>query len=598
MIPDVTPPTTLDLASSLRLPAAEAIAQKYAFVGRSGSGKSYAAMRLAELMLDVGAQVVALDWVGIWWSLRLARDGRGPGFPHVYIFGGESADVPLEPTAGKLLADLVVDRRISAVFDLMHFRKADRTRFATAFAEQLFHRKKTSRSPIHLFLEEAQAYLPQFVKGEDARMVGVFEDIGKVGRNYGIGNSIITQRPQAVNKDVLNQAEVLLAFQTSGPQERKALQGWIAENASVSETKLTDELPSLRTGECWVWSPSWLRSLAKHQISRRITYDASSTPTQAAGKLVAPKALSPSELENLGTEIASTLERQRENDPSALKQRIADLERQVKAGAPSEAQQKRVSELRDQVAELQKALKLKTEDAINRLAPILAGLAREREQLQNIATVLAQASPRVMENQPRMSESDRQQRTPAVVTPPSQHKRTITERLVAAGTSELNAKQTLMLRALRTCRERLGIEQLTRPELAAFSNQSPKSSAFDVNLRALSQGGYVSYPASGIVQLTDMGSAIAGTSDDTPSNLVDALCKYALSESQAKLLRVLEHQPHQSFTRQALADHANRSATSSAYDVDLRQLSRFNVITYPEKGMVALHPRMRQWCQP
>jgi ABC-type dipeptide/oligopeptide/nickel transport system ATPase component len=39
----------LQLAESLSLPADEAVTQKYGFIGRSGSGKSYAAMRLAEL---------------------------------------------------------------------------------------------------------------------------------------------------------------------------------------------------------------------------------------------------------------------------------------------------------------------------------------------------------------------------------------------------------------------------------------------------------------------------------------------------------------------------------------------------------------------
>jgi hypothetical protein len=203
----VSAPKALKLADDLALPSDEAVTQKFGFIGRSGSGKSYAAMRLAELFLGVGAQIICLDWVGLWWSLRLAANGKAPGFEHVYIFGGEHADVELRPESGALMADLVVDKHISVVLDVMHFRKAERTRFATAFAEQFFHRKKTARTACHLFIEEAQAYLPQMVRGDEARMVGVFEDIGKVGRNYGIGNSLISQRPQAINKDVLNQIE-------------------------------------------------------------------------------------------------------------------------------------------------------------------------------------------------------------------------------------------------------------------------------------------------------------------------------------------------------------------------------------------------------
>ena len=325
----------LKLADTLLLPADEAITQKYGFIGRSGSGKSYAAMKLAELFLgSAQAQIIALDWVGIWWSLRLARDGKHPGFEHVYIFGGEHADVDLRPESGALMADLVVDKHISVVLDVMHFRKAERTRFATAFAEQFFHRKKTARSACHLFIEEAQAYLPQMVRGDEARMVGVFEDIGKVGRNYGIGTSLISQRPQAINKDVLNQVEVLLAFQTNGPQERKAIAGWTAENTNAGAAMM-QELPKLHVGDALVWSPQWLRVAEKIHIEPRDTYDASSTPTQQA-KAIKPKTLAKADLEQLGEEIQATIEKQKADDPREFRKQIAALKRQLASGsAPS-----------------------------------------------------------------------------------------------------------------------------------------------------------------------------------------------------------------------------------------------------------------------
>jgi hypothetical protein len=326
----------LKLADDLSLPADEAVTQKYGFIGRSGSGKSYASMKLAELFLDNGAQIIALDWVGIWWSLRLAADGKAPGFEHVYIFGGEHADVALQPESGALMADLVVDKHISVVLDVMHFRKAERTRFATAFAEQFFHRKKTARTACHLFIEEAQAYLPQMVRGDEARMVGVFEDIGKVGRNYGIGSSLISQRPQSINKDVLNQVEVLLAFQTNGPQERKAIAGWTAENTDAGAAMI-QELPKLHVGDALVWSPQWLRVAKQVHIAERVTYDASSTPTQKA-KAIRPKTLAAADLAQLGEQITATIEKAKADDPRELRKQIAELKKQlaVKTSAPAE----------------------------------------------------------------------------------------------------------------------------------------------------------------------------------------------------------------------------------------------------------------------
>jgi hypothetical protein len=230
--------------------------------------------------------------------------------------------VDLRPESGALMADLVVDKHISVVLDVMHFRKAERTRFATAFAEQFFHRKKTARTACHLFIEEAQAYLPQMVRGDEARMVGVFEDIGKVGRNYGIGNSLISQRPQAINKDVLNQVEVLLAFQTNGPQERKAIAGWTAENTDAGAA-LVQELPKLHVGHAQVWSPQWLRTAKQVHISKRITYDASSTPTQKA-KAIRPKTLAPADLAALGEQITATIEKAKADDPRELRKQIAE----------------------------------------------------------------------------------------------------------------------------------------------------------------------------------------------------------------------------------------------------------------------------------
>src|SRR4051812_42011687 len=125
------------LADGLALPI-EAVAKKFAFMGISGSGKTYGAGRLVEQLLEHGAQTVIVDGVGIWWGLRLAADGKGDGFANVYIFGGDRDDIPLEPTAGALIADVIVDSRISVVLDVSEFTGAEQRRFVTDFAVQLF----------------------------------------------------------------------------------------------------------------------------------------------------------------------------------------------------------------------------------------------------------------------------------------------------------------------------------------------------------------------------------------------------------------------------------------------------------------------------
>src|SRR4051794_14879338 len=81
------PVKKLELAPNLALPI-DAVTKKFGFFGQNGSGKTYGAMKLAELMLDAGAQIVVIDPVGKWYGPRLAADGKTPSGIEIPIFGG------------------------------------------------------------------------------------------------------------------------------------------------------------------------------------------------------------------------------------------------------------------------------------------------------------------------------------------------------------------------------------------------------------------------------------------------------------------------------------------------------------------------------
>jgi hypothetical protein len=178
------------ISDDLRLPR-DVVTQTLAVIARKGGGKTYFGQLLNEGMLEIGAQTIAVDSVGNWFSLRIGRNGRSPGYD-VYVFGGEHGDLPLTPDSGARIAQLVTKKRISCVLDVSAFRKGERKRFCAAFAEELFHLKKSQRSPLHLFLEEAQKLVPQVPEADERQMLGAFEDIVRLGRNYGIGSETHT----------------------------------------------------------------------------------------------------------------------------------------------------------------------------------------------------------------------------------------------------------------------------------------------------------------------------------------------------------------------------------------------------------------------
>src|SRR5258707_5634399 len=198
---------SLHVATDLQLPD-EAVTQTFAILAKRGVGKTYTASVLVEEMLKHQLHVAVVDPIGVWWGLRSSADGKRAGLPMV-IAGGEHADVPIEPTSGEILAEMIVEKRVSMVIDLSLFRKGEQHRFIADFAETLYRR---NRHDEHLVLDETDEFAPQRPMGDEARMLGAIEDLVRRGRARGIGVTMITQRPAVLNKNVLTQIEVLVAM--------------------------------------------------------------------------------------------------------------------------------------------------------------------------------------------------------------------------------------------------------------------------------------------------------------------------------------------------------------------------------------------------
>lgn len=302
------------------------VTKRLAFVGTTGSGKSYGAMKTAEEMMLAGIQVVVLDPVGIHWGLRLSADRKAAGFA-VTVFGGLYGDVPIAPESGALIADVIIEKKISAVIDVSQFEHdSEKARFSAAFAARFYFRKKAKPSPVHLFLEEGQEFLPQNPQSVETTMQHHFVRMSKIGRNFGIGISIITQRPQEVSKKALNLSQALFAFQTNGAHERKAIEEWMKDKGL--DLDIASDLPKLPVGEPHLWSPGWLKVSTQVKILPRRTFH----PSEEESVTYEPQQLtklSPVDIAKLSASIKETVERAKENDPAELKRKVATLEREL-----------------------------------------------------------------------------------------------------------------------------------------------------------------------------------------------------------------------------------------------------------------------------
>ncbi len=292
---------------------------------------SNAAAVMAEAMFAAGLPWVAIDPKGDWWGLRSNAAGDGPGLS-VPIFGGLHGDLPLNPESGRLMSELIVEHNLTCILDVSRFSKAARIRFATDFALRLYEPHQADPQPRHIFLEEADRLLPQRVTQDMAPCVGAYSDLIRLGGAFGLGVTLISQRAAVINKDGLTQVETMVAMRTTSPQDRKAIHDWMEHHAIAAE--IVESLPGLVSGEAWVSSSFFLAEHGHQPIQRirfrqRRTFDSGATPKLGQQRRVAT--LADIDLGALADRMADVVERAAQDDPKALRKRIAELERQLAA---------------------------------------------------------------------------------------------------------------------------------------------------------------------------------------------------------------------------------------------------------------------------
>ncbi|HEX3523279.1 MAG TPA: hypothetical protein VHT52_14465 [Stellaceae bacterium] len=178
---------------------------------------------------------------------------------------------------------MIAGQALACVVDLSELgSSAARRRFMAAIAESLY---EANEEPLHLVLDEADLWAPQRpIKGWEG-LLGHIEEIVRRGRVRGFIPWLIPRRPAVLHKDVLSQADILIAMKLTASQDRDAIGAWIEGQADRQEgNRILGDLPRLQKGEGYLWAP-------RHGILERARFPAirtfDSSRTVAAGAAAA-----------------------------------------------------------------------------------------------------------------------------------------------------------------------------------------------------------------------------------------------------------------------------------------------------------------------
>jgi len=487
----------LRLGAEFTIPI-DAVTQTFAIVGKRGRGKTSTAKVLVEEMVTAGQQVIVMDTVGAWWGIRSSLDGKKAGLP-VVVFGGMHGDVDIEDTAGELIARTLMQHRVPAVIDLSGFRKAGQRRFATAFIEELYH---SNREPLHVVFDEADEFAPQTPFPEARALLGAMEDFVRRGRLRGLGATLVSQRPAVIHKDVLTQVEVLITLGLTGPRDVAAIDEWVKLHADEGQAReVRTSLASLPTGTAWVWSPEWLEVLQKVQVRRIRTFDSSATP-KVGSPVVTPTARATIDLDALGAEIAATVQRQKEEDPKALRKRIVELERQL-ATSSSKREDPVTVEVEIPVPSVTDEDRRLIDQLVSRLAEVAGGARSASVELSESVEAAGAVAAR-LEAVSRGRAAPASQARPVPPTPsPSRPPRVGNAAAAAVTPPGEDAKLSKMQKAILQVLATHGT--LSTQQIGLFTKYAHKSGHFSNTMSALRSRGLI-VGGNNAVEMTDVGA--------------------------------------------------------------------------------------------
>jgi hypothetical protein len=567
--------------------------------GARGSGKTTLGSVIAEEVTKAKQRFCAVDLKGDWYGLKSTADGKGEGIP-VVVFGGDHADVPLEPDAGAFVAETVASLSQSCILDFEQFSKGKQVRCLAAFFETLYDR---NRDPLLLLLDEAQRYAPQKpIDPDAAKCLGAVEDIVKLGRKHGIGPTLFTQRGSGLNKEVSELCDMMVAFRTPGPLDQDRVKGWLEANTTKAQMlDVMGSLSGLPTGTAIFASghPD-LKVFGTYPVRRRETFDSSATP-KVGQRRVEPKRLAKPDLESLRARMAAAIERQKADDPKALRAEIAALkkERAARAAAAPKMVQQRV-----EVTVLKNGALTKLNSIVSKMLKVAERMdsvgvnVREATrpvvaELHRISSVPSAAPPvgvngggnsgprpggaAVRAAPPRPTREGVRATNGSAIAGRRQSENQMRPREPRVTTDGITARQQRFLDAAATL-STLDVE-VSRKTVSAWLGIHPRGGSVGEELTALMNEGHIRMDR-GAITVTDRGFANASVMSQAQAI---ASARDGLTPRQQRIFDIVIEVHPDSITREAIADQMGIHPRGGSFGEDLGRLRGRGLITL-ERG--------------
>lgn len=553
----------------------------------SGGGKSWLLKRVIEQAFGkVG--ILVIDPEGEFAPLREQFD---------FYLVGKGGETPADVRSAEKVARTLLGARASAICDLYDMKPSERHEWVRLFLEGLLEAPKEMRHPYLVIVDEAHLFAPEKGMGESVATDNT-NGLATRGRKRMLCPIYATQRLATLSKTVTGMCLNRLVGPTfeSINQKRAAQELGISEPAKVRE--FYADVKMLEPGNFYALGRAITKELELVHIGdlqtahgeEAVKYELTPPPpTEKVRALLAKLGDLPKQAEEEARTAAE------------FKKKIRTLEAQLRA----QPIQTKVSEklVADPKA-IERAVRQALDESKKQIAKRDAMILRAKQTCGRIWKLAEEFNMTDAPQDVALSASDfikeisggEIQPQKGVLTHPraSEHRVTETHPRISShprpdisftnGNGDLGGPHKKILKALAEVYS-IGKTRAPRAMVAGWAGYSPQGGAFGNPLGALSSAGYVSYPAPGLIQLTDKGLEVVGSVDPPSEEEIHQRVLNVCSGPERKILAVLIDS-HEMLTRAELAERAGYEEKGGAFGNPLGALHTKGFCEYPERGKV------------
>lgn len=232
----------LHIADTLTIEAQKAVGQRFAALGKSGSGKTNSLIVFAEAWLSVGWPFTFVDPMASAVKLNLHDS-----MPVILASRRKNAHLEITTRNAAQLASFSLQERVSVILDMSLYDDDEQLAILQLYLETLWRALfvQDDPAPYALIVDEAQIYAPQ---SGNTPISKIIIDMAKRGRHKNLTTMVATQRAASIVKDFLTQATLLIAHRLSMGVDTKVLR----EQLPLPEKDLNAMMRKLKTGQALV----------------------------------------------------------------------------------------------------------------------------------------------------------------------------------------------------------------------------------------------------------------------------------------------------------------------------------------------------------